>query len=122
MSPVDASIATIICAAIAAIGGVAGTVISSRTSKAQVADKADRERRQRETDDRDKELHVALQCSLCLLQATADATKVLLLSARGDHVNGNVEDALRRLDDAGNAYSEQQDHLTTVALTGRGDS
>lgn len=90
----------IITSTIAAISGIAGTIIA--TSNRKRADEAERiteeYRRDRE------ELDVA---KWKVLKATMEGVTVLLKQAKGEQLNGNVEEAL-------NGISEAEQSLDTV--------
>ena len=119
ITPLDTSIATIICAAIAGAGSIVSAIIANHSKRMQEQDKAEREQRQVETDRRAADQAEMLECVINYAAATGAATKVLLLNARGDKINGNVEDALEKLDAAGCRYSAERDKLTSAAITGR---
>lgn len=119
ITPLDTSIATIICAAISATAAIVAAIISSHNRRMQEQDKAEREQRQVETDKRAEEQAEMMECVINYAASTGAATKVLLLNARGDKINGNVEDALEKLDAAGCRYSAERDKLTSAAITGR---
>ena len=118
INPIDTSIATIICALIAAIGTTITTVITSHNKAISEKEKIERAIRQKQVDARADATEVMLSCALQYMTATGAATRVLLLNARGDKINGNVENALQKLDDAGCAYNSERDKLASDALMG----
>ena len=100
----DATIVVAIIGAIEGIGiAIIGVIVSSINKKNEEY-RAARDKREKEENAKRAEEHELMEeyelAKLELLFATANATDVLLQAAHGDHLNGNVEDAIESIREA----------------------
>lgn len=93
---------SIMVAIIGAIQGVGVAIIGSIAAKTNKRNEEYRKRRE-ETDRRREERDAALYA---LVFADSTGTEVLLHQAHGDHLNGNVEDALNSIRKAKGKFNE----------------